>query len=372
VRPALFRATGFFFACLGRVNEQSFARDIASPDNLNCAGRKSPNSSSSGIRPDSPRGPFDRLSIGGKTLNAHTTREFSLALPGDRRGFSCDANGAFIDGIPLLKRRTTDFGEIWERRDSELLSDELSSHYGLPIDVSSKSAGLETIAKALNANAIARAQTVALQLQFPPRPKIEQGAAWEDAAIKFIHALRSRGWLRKTWDSDEHPRWPEGAPDSQGGQFAPKDGNVGQQDAPGLTEVASNLRDGPICRDVAAAGCVAGVIATAPEGTTAGCVAAGPACPVGAAVGGTVTAVGSCIAGGILGYEACHTTVRPNSISPSNPDRPSDRATKDQCMAICSNHLGQPEGNGKWGTNEWNFRLCVEECIKEKKAYWGS
>ncbi len=34
--------------------------------------------------------------------------------------------------------------------------------------------------------------------------------------------------LAKTWESDDHPRWPAGTPDNQGGQFAPKNGETGQ------------------------------------------------------------------------------------------------------------------------------------------------
>lgn len=38
----------------------------------------------------------------------------------------------------------------------------------------------------------------------------------------------SLGVLRKDWEPDLHPRWPADAPDSQGGQFAPKDADPGE------------------------------------------------------------------------------------------------------------------------------------------------
>ena len=43
--------------------------------------------------------------------------------------------------------------------------------------------------------------------------------------------LQWSGLLKADCDPDEHPRWPAGAPDSQGGQFAPKDDDTGKTDA---------------------------------------------------------------------------------------------------------------------------------------------
>jgi hypothetical protein len=49
--------------------------------------------------------------------------------------------------------------------------------------------------------------------------------------------------LKADWDADEHPRWPAGTPDSQGGQFAPKGDDTGQTSGDAMTPRAS--RDAP-------------------------------------------------------------------------------------------------------------------------------
>ena len=194
----------------------------------------------------------------------------------------------------------------------------------------------------------------------------------------FIRELDASELLKVIWVSEAHPRWPAGSEDSQGGRFSPKGDSSAnyegdqntlsagrpQQGSNGLIEVADS-RSGPMCREVAAAGCVATSAATAGEGAAAACVATGPGCPVGATVGGAITALGSCLVGGIAAYEACSNT------NASNPDRPSDRAIRDQCIQRCWPLLERPEGPGRRGKNEWDFRKCVDECIKEKNEYWG-
>jgi hypothetical protein len=80
-----------------------------------------------------------------------SVREYRLSAEGSRYGVSCDAGGAYIESIPLLKRMLSGQDEIWEPRRGADISADLTSHYGLPIDVASKSAGLRAIAKALNA-----------------------------------------------------------------------------------------------------------------------------------------------------------------------------------------------------------------------------
>jgi hypothetical protein len=44
-----------------------------------------------------------------------------------------------------------------------------------------------------------------------------------DDFVEFVRVLDASGLIKADWDSDEHPRWPAGAPDSQGGQFARQD-----------------------------------------------------------------------------------------------------------------------------------------------------
>src|SRR5271170_6225282 len=69
------------------------------------------------------------------TMNIHSVRRFKLSRLGRARGVSCDADGAFIDDVPLLKRVIANGKEKWAPRDSNELSVDLSKHYGLPIDI---------------------------------------------------------------------------------------------------------------------------------------------------------------------------------------------------------------------------------------------
>jgi hypothetical protein len=287
--------------------------------------------------------------------------EFALSSSESGHGVSCDATGAYIDSISLPEKRYSNGQPCWTARDSDKLSAEMSARYGLPIDFSSRANGLNAVACALNDGDIARAQLVTLFLRFPTSPDASASSLSLDNATTFFRSLQING-LIKVWNPEEHPRWPAGAPDDQGGQFAPKDGD---------TQVADNRLSGAVGREAAAVGCISGIVATTPEGAAAGCAASGPGCPIGGTVGGAVTAIGSCIAGGVAGYEACHSIGQSNPARPANPDRPTDRAIKDQCIARCSPLLERPERAGKWGTNEWDFRECLDECIKEKKAYWG-
>lgn len=165
-------------------------------------------------------------------MTIQPVREFKLSPAGSGRGVSCDANGAFIDSIPLLKRTFANGRETWLPRGCPDISDELGERYGLPIDISSKAAGLSAIANALNVGNVVRAQLVALHLQFPEPPSITKDADGDERAlIKFIRDLDLGGLIKANWDADEHPRWPAGAPDSQGGRFAPKGEGGGASDS---------------------------------------------------------------------------------------------------------------------------------------------
>lgn len=157
------------------------------------------------------------------------TREFRLSPPGKGQGLSCAENGAFLDAIPLLKRSRASGKECWEPIDSEQLSEQISSQFGLPIDISRKTGWLKVIAKALNSGDLARAQIATVLLGVPDRPPLSKGTRSQSDMIKFIRDLHWSGMIKADWDPDEHPRWPAGAPDSQGGQFAPK-GEGGEAD----------------------------------------------------------------------------------------------------------------------------------------------
>jgi hypothetical protein len=194
---------------------------------------------------------FNISSHGRRSVNAPLLREFRLSPRG--RGVSCDANGAFIDSIPLLKRTRESGCDVWMPRDAGELSADLGAHYGLPIDASSKAAGLNAIARALNAGDIAHAQLVTLHLQIPEMPPLEAVTSHPNLVGKFVRELQSSGLLQKVWESDEHPRWPAGAPESQGGQFAPKNAGELLADAePESEEPVSDEDDQAEARDRAA------------------------------------------------------------------------------------------------------------------------
>jgi hypothetical protein len=159
--------------------------------------------------------------------------EFHLSPPGRGRGVSCDANGAFVGDIPLLKRSLINGRERWEPRDSGELSKAIGASFGVPIDMSSKMGGVRAIANALNDGDLARAQIATVLLAIPDLPDLAKDACSPADVKRFVDELQSSGLIKADWDPDEHPRWPAGAPDSQGGQFAPKgnDATIGQTDA---------------------------------------------------------------------------------------------------------------------------------------------
>ena len=150
-------------------------------------------------------------------------REFHLSAPGIGRGVSCDADGAHIGDVPLLKRSIIDGKEKWEPRECAELSKDICGSLGLPIDMSSKMGGIRAISNALNKGDVARAQIATVLLGIPDPPALSKGADNRAELNKFIDDLFWSGLLKADWDPDEHMRWPAGSPDSQGGRFAPKD-----------------------------------------------------------------------------------------------------------------------------------------------------
>jgi hypothetical protein len=104
------------------------------------------------------------------------------------------------------------------------LSKQIGDRLGLPIDMSAKASGIEAIANALNEGNVARAQVAAVLMGIPDPPPLTKGSRSHSEMTKFIRDLHWSGLIKVDWDPDEHPRWPAGAPDSQGGQFAPKSG----------------------------------------------------------------------------------------------------------------------------------------------------
>jgi hypothetical protein len=145
------------------------------------------------------------------------SREFRLSAPGKGLGISCDENGAFLGSIPLLERSHAHGTNPWEPIDSSELSSQVSTQFGLPIDMSAKLGGLKAIAGALNAGDLARAQIATVLLGIPDPPQLSKGAATRQRMMQLIRDLHWSGMLK--WDPDEHPRWPAGQ--SDGGQFRP-------------------------------------------------------------------------------------------------------------------------------------------------------
>jgi hypothetical protein len=117
------------------------------------------------------------------------TCEFGLSVPADGHGVSCDANGAYIDLIPLLEKRFSDGQLRWEPRDSKTLSAEITAHYGLPIDLTSRANGLHAIASALNDGNLAKAQLVALFLRFPTLRQASAPSLSDNAVVNFVREL---------------------------------------------------------------------------------------------------------------------------------------------------------------------------------------
>jgi hypothetical protein len=176
-------------------------------------------------------------------MNKPLPREFRLVPSGSAHGVSCDENGVFVDSIPLLKRVRANDIEWWEPRDAGEVSAELGELYGLPVDVASKSAGLAAIARALNGGAIARAQVLALHLEFPSAPALMKSGASREEIVRFIRELYWSGLIKADWDPDEHPRWPKGTPESQGGRFAPK-GEGGESGSAAIDDGVYRSPDG--------------------------------------------------------------------------------------------------------------------------------
>lgn len=98
----------------------------------------------------------------------------------------------------------------------------MSAQYGLLIDMSSKGAVSQSSPRRL-----------ATAMSFAPRlrpycwastmpPSLSKGAPSRQEMIKLANDLRWSGLLKADWDPDQRPRWPAGASDSQGGQFARK------------------------------------------------------------------------------------------------------------------------------------------------------
>jgi SCP1.201-like deaminase len=146
-------------------------------------------------------------------------RAFSLSATGDDGGISCDAQGAFAGGVPLLERaNVVGAGNWWTVRPVTELNDELTTRYRLPIDVTAKAGALAVIANALNRGDLAIAAIAAVQMQFPNPPPLAKGVESADEAMRRALELHRSRLLKANWDPAKHPR--AGAPPNPG-WFAP-------------------------------------------------------------------------------------------------------------------------------------------------------
>jgi hypothetical protein len=91
------------------------------------------------------------------------------------------------------------------------------------------------VAGALNEGNLAKAQIAALHLHLPDLPPLAKGEGTGVEIATLAIQLRRTGILKGTFDPAKHPKWPAHAPDSQGGQFKPRDsdGSVEGTDSSG-------------------------------------------------------------------------------------------------------------------------------------------
>jgi hypothetical protein len=155
-------------------------------------------------------------------LELRGLRTFSLSTGRDADGISCDARGAFVGNVPLLKRaHISGASSQWVVRPVAELNDELTARYRLPIDVTLKVGALAFIANAFNRGDLAIAAIATVQMQFPDPPSLAKGVeSADDTTRRALELYRSR-LLNANWDSAKHPR--AGAPPNPG-WFAPVQG----------------------------------------------------------------------------------------------------------------------------------------------------
>jgi hypothetical protein len=122
-------------------------------------------------------------------------RVFSLAAKRGSEGVSCDAQGIFVGGVPLLQA-PSEGNRYWRVRPVAELNKELTARYRLPIDLASKVGGLALIAAALNRGDLAMAAIAAVQMQFPEPPPLEQGSEKPQETVRRAQELVRSGLLK--------------------------------------------------------------------------------------------------------------------------------------------------------------------------------
>lgn len=131
-------------------------------------------------------------------------RAFSLAAMRGSEGVSCDADGAFAGGVPLLQPPSVG-SPYWTPRPSAELNNELTARYRLPIDIASKAGALGLIAAALNRGDLAMAAIATVQMQIPDPPPLAKIFEAPNEIARRASEL-GRSSLLRVWEADEHPR----------------------------------------------------------------------------------------------------------------------------------------------------------------------
>jgi hypothetical protein len=168
-------------------------------------------------------------------------RWFRLATKPDGIRMRCDENGTFWGPVSLFTRIANAMGRrSWVPRAVSELNRELTALSGLPIDLAAKMNGLNAVARALNGGNIALAQVAMLNLHLPDLPDLRKAAASEHLFGIALHLWESGILKSAEFEPTKHPRWPRGAPASQGGRF--RAANDNDQ----VSSEASNVGDSPI------------------------------------------------------------------------------------------------------------------------------
>jgi hypothetical protein len=155
-------------------------------------------------------------------------RVFRLSPTRGRDGIFCDAAGAFVGPVPLLKRvrlnRTA--YEQWIVRPEAELNEKLTLLYDMPIDVMTKIGGMETIARALNDGKLALAKIAAVQLRFPDPPARPRSNDCPTDRMALAAELYWSALLKA--DDDWNEKHPRTGTKPNPGRFAekPKDPNL--------------------------------------------------------------------------------------------------------------------------------------------------
>jgi hypothetical protein len=126
-------------------------------------------------------------------------RRFSRAEGHDALGLDCTTKGVTLAGVPLLK---TDAAGLARRSPDELAA-LLQAAYGRIVDPSAVAAGLDVVARALNAGDIGRAMVAAVRLSLP-------ALSW-DGAVRIAIADEGLAKYSPGQPRDQHGRWTDGA-----------------------------------------------------------------------------------------------------------------------------------------------------------------